>query len=340
MITSLHFVVLPVWLAASWVFLVAVASGPVSVAIGVVSAGLALAGGLMAIAHDQLHRHGTRQTRWFRILLAHLVPAGLCDVWWVDKHNGSHHRATGVHGHDTDLDYGQLLRLSESQQWRAWHRYQRIYAPLLYPFAHLAMVLAQWRYLLTGRLSNGKPATGKSSARWFGVCLAVLPPLVWIGVAAAFRPVVPVLLATGGVVLVSGLTLAAVFQIEHQVDSVIAPHFDEEGRVVVDWSTSQLLATANVATHRQLTTFYLGALNHHIEHHLFPGVAVADLPRLSVIVRQTAAEFDLPRVEYRSFTAAWADHLRFLGRMGQPPATVAQRQSSRSTDASAALAAS
>jgi linoleoyl-CoA desaturase len=311
---------MPGWLALSWLVLVVGPQGPVPAVLGITSAGLALAGGLMAVAHDHLHRRGLRPTAPTRVLVALLIPAGLSDVWWVEKHNGAHHGATGVPGHDTDLDYGSLLRLADGQAWRPWHRLQAVYAPLLYPLALLAMIWAQWRFLATGRLSNGRVASAGPSARAFGFALSLVPPLIWLAPAFVLRPAPAVLLAALGVLLVAGLTLAAVFQVEHQIAGVVAHQPDHQGRMGCDWLTAQLEGSADVATHRRLTTFYVGALNHHVEHHLFPRVPVADLPRLAPIVRRTAEEFGLRVNEHRTFVAAWADHLRFLYRLGRRPA--------------------
>ncbi len=313
---------MPAWLALSAAFLVTAAHGPVSAALGIVSAGLALAGGLMALAHDHLHRRGLRPSPAARLFVALAVPAGLSDVWWVDKHNGSHHGATGVAGHDSDLDYGSLMRLVDTQPWRPWHRYQAVYVPLLYPLAHLAMVWAQWRYLVSGRLSTGRPATAGPRGRAFGVLLSVGPPAVWLLPALWVRPAGLVLGSAVAVLLVSGLTLAAVFQVEHQLAAVTSHQPDEHGVMADDWLTSQLVGAADVATDRRLATFYVGALNHHVEHHLFPRVPIADLPRLRPIVHRTAAEHGVAVVTYPTFRAAWADHLRFLHRLGRPPVAV------------------
>jgi linoleoyl-CoA desaturase len=251
--------------------------------------------------------------------VALLVPAGLSDVWWVDKHNGSHHGATGVAGHDTDIDYGSLMRLVEAQAWRPWHRYQAVYVPLLYPLAHLAMAWASLRYLVTGRLSTGRPATVGRRARAFGVLLSLGSPAVWLVPALWLRPAGAVLAAATGVLLVSGLILSAVFQVEHQLAAVTSHQPDEHGLMACDWLTAQLVGAADVATHRRLATFYVGALNHHVEHHLFPRVPIADLPRIRPIVQRAAAEHGVTVATYPSFRAAWVDHVRFLHRLGRPP---------------------
>jgi linoleoyl-CoA desaturase len=89
-------------------------------------------------------------------------------------------------------------------------------------------------------------------------------------------------------------------------------------RMTRSWSEHQLFTTANFSARNRLTIFLTGGLNHQIEHHLFPTVSHAHYAALSLIVRRTAHEHDLPYQEGATFFGALASHVRALRTFGRP----------------------
>jgi linoleoyl-CoA desaturase len=77
-----------------------------------------------------------------------------------------------------------------------------------------------------------------------------------------------------------------------------------------------MVTTANFAPRNRLLTWYVGGLNHQIEHHLFPKVCSRHYPALSVIVRRVAARHGLPYHCHDTFFGAVRSHLRTLKRFG------------------------
>ena len=77
-------------------------------------------------------------------------------------------------------------------------------------------------------------------------------------------------------------------------------------------------STVNFARRNAVLTWFLGGLNHQIEHHLFPRISHVHYPRISRLVQNACRRFDLPYNEHPSFTAAIVSHYRWLRLMGRP----------------------
>lgn len=65
-------------------------------------------------------------------------------------------------------------------------------------------------------------------------------------------------------------------------------------------------------------TWYTGALNFQIEHHLFPGIAHTHYPKLAPLVRRTCEEFGVRYVSRPTLLSALAAHQRLLARLALP----------------------
>ncbi|GEO02359.1 hypothetical protein AAE02nite_00230 [Adhaeribacter aerolatus] len=61
----------------------------------------------------------------------------------------------------------------------------------------------------------------------------------------------------------------------------------------------------------------MGSLNLQIEHHLFPKYFHIHYPAISVILKKTALEFNLPYLESPSFGAALRSDYRMLKKFGK-----------------------
>ena len=87
---------------------------------------------------------------------------------------------------------------------------------------------------------------------------------------------------------VASLALTVTFQLSHCLEEAvtIAP---AEG-AGAEWHVHQVEATADFAQRNTVIRWYVGGLNHQIEHHLFPRVPHTLHPQLAGIVRTTALE--------------------------------------------------
>ena len=309
--------VIVAWLAGSYVALVFLADSMLTA----VLAAFALAQGFILVGLNIMHdgNHGSYSSSKLinRIMGFALDLAGGNSRVWRHKHNILHHTYTNIHGADEDLDTGGLLRLSPNQVRRDWHRYQHLYAFLLYGFLTLSWVTTMdFRRLISGRIFNYRmPQT--TATNW-GVLISskVVYYGYMIAIPLLFHPALYVVIAFVGIHLIQGLTLSLVFQLAHALEENSFPNPSADSREVEkEWAVHEVETTANFATANRLATWYLGGLNYQIEHHLFPKVCHVHYPAISKIVRRTCEESSVSYVNYGTITAAVIAHYRFLRTM-------------------------
>jgi linoleoyl-CoA desaturase len=117
--------------------------------------------------------------------------------------------------------------------------------------------------------------------------------------------------------------IAVVFQLAHVVPDMEFPLPDTKGNIEDDWAVHQLKTTANFAKNNKLVTWFVGGLNHQIEHHLFPTICHVHYTDISKIVKATANEFNIPYMEIKTFREAVKLHAKELKFLGQPNPAIA-----------------
>jgi linoleoyl-CoA desaturase len=302
------------WLVGSYIALVFLANSLFTA----VLAAFALAQGFILVGLNVMHdgNHGSYSANKLvnKMMGFSLDLAGGNSRIWRHKHNILHHTYTNIDGADEDLHTSGLMRLSPNQVKRPWHRYQHLYAFLLYGLLTLSWVtINDFRRLVTSRIFNYRMPQA-SAIDWGTTILAKGAYYGYmIVIPLFFHPALYVLIAFVGVHLIQGLTLSLVFQLAHALEENSFPNPDEETRKVEkEWAVHEVETTANFATGNWLATWYLGGLNFQIEHHLFPKVCHVHYPAISRIVRRTCEESSVPYVSYRTITSALVSHYRFL----------------------------
>jgi len=123
------------------------------------------------------------------------------------------------------------------------------------------------------------------------------------------------------------------FHSNHNVEE--AKNYEDEKRSPyypgIDWGEAQVNATVNFRKH----WFWPDSgLEHQIEHHLFPTLSISHVDRLAPLVKQTAAEFDVPYNEAPSLFTALGWHFKYMVKLGagfRPLAKESQKQPSPSS---------
>ena len=310
------------WLALSYGLLMFGSLAPWQIALLAISLGLAVAGVGFNVMHDANHGSYSSSPRVNRAMAYSLDLIGGSSFLWRQKHNVLHHTYTNIAGMDTDGEVGPFLRLAPSQPRRSFHRYQHVYAWLLYAlFALKWWLFDDFRELLTGRIVGHPYPRPKARALaaalvgrafflgWAFVLPAVLHPTWWL---------VPIWLLASAT---TGVVLAAVFQLAHCVGE--AAHLRAEpGRdAPSDWATHQVRTTVDFARGNRLLGWYVGGLNFQVEHHLFTKVCHTRYRELSPIVERVCREHGVPfraQPTLRSALGANWRYLRQLGRESDP----------------------
>lgn len=286
--------------------------------------GIGMAGTGMAVMHDGLHGSSSRK-KWLNDLMGStMYLLGSTTFNWKIQHNVLHHTFTNIEGMDEDIESKSALRLSIHAPLKKIHRFQYIYAFLLYSLMIFRKLVNDFfllhRYNKKGitRQQNAKPTLeyikliGSKLIYFF---TAIGLPLLfsdfsWWQILLGFV----VMLCTGGFIM------AIVFQMAHVVEGVEQPLPTSEGTIENEWAIHQLQTTSNFARNNAFINWFVGGLNFQIEHHLFPNICHIHYKKLSYIVEKTAREYGLPYNVKPSFVKALASHTRMLKILGRKAA--------------------
>jgi linoleoyl-CoA desaturase len=330
------------WVVASYALLVFWADSwwtalplAVSLALGMACIGF-------AIQHDGNHGAYSHRPLVNRLATATLDLLGASSYIWRQKHNVLHHTYTNIDGVDDDINAQPFLRLAPSQPYHRLHRFQHLYFPLLIGLFFTSKWVIWDDFAAAARGTIGSQRIprprGWELAQMIGGKLFFLS---WaLALPMTLHPVATVL---GFYVLTSfvmGLTLGLVFQLAHAVEEAGFTVEPDGGKnLELPWYEHQLTTTANFAGDNRLITWYVGGLNHQVEHHLFPRINHKHYQALAPIVREVCQEYGVPYLEHPTMRRAIVSHLRFLMRMGKAPAPAAQAEAVASSAQDIRLAA-
>jgi linoleoyl-CoA desaturase len=314
--------VMMAWLFGSYLALLFLVSTRWQAVACAVSLGLAMAGVGFNVQHDGNHGAYSRHAWINRMMSLTLDLLGGTAYFWHFKHNIAHHTHPNIAGQDDDISLGFLGRVSPHQRWRSFHRFQWIYMWLLY-----AVFALQWQ--LGGEFRN------LASKRWCGTTHVPFPPgkehvIFWagklvfltlaFGLPMVIHPIGNVILTYLVAVVTLGLVLATVFQVAHVSDGAEFRAPEAGGSAVArPWAEHQVETTVNFARGSRVLNWYLGGLNHQIEHHLFPRVCHVHYAALSPIVEAVCRQHGVRYFSHPSMLAALRAHARWLYVMGQRP---------------------
>lgn len=283
--------------------------------------GLGMAGIGMSVMHDANHGSYSRSERVNTILgyLLNIV-GGNADFWKI-QHNVLHHTYTNVDGADEDIDIPVLLRFSPTQR-RYWiHRFQHIYAFILYGFLTVPWLTSKEIQQFIGYKKKGLIPEGKtfrllivktviSKIVYFTLILVL--PMILIPVSPWFT-----LLCFFIMHYVASFILGVIFQTAHVMPDCAFPVPDEKGSLETNWAVHQLLTTTNYAPKSRIFAWFVGGLNFQVEHHLFPNICHVHYKRISGIVAETAREYGLPYYSQKNFLHAVRAHSQWLYQLGR-----------------------
>lgn len=236
---------------------------------------------------------------------------------WKKYHNESHHLYTNIEGSDIDVLHNPLLRMTDTQELKWYHRYQIYYAPFLYLLYSLNWFLFRETLMAIGFSSRTIqikiPAKEVAKLFFFklvylGLMLALpmwLLPFAWQHVLWAF-------LLNHAMV---SIVFTSVLGVSHLSDRVQHPLPDENGKLNMSWPKLQMVTSADYNSSSVFFNWTLGGFNAHALHHLLPNICHIHYLKIVPIFRQTAKEFGIEYIE-TPYYQALQSHFRFLKKMG------------------------
>jgi len=242
------------------------------------------------------------------------VAVGGSSLVWRYHHQVSHH----AYCNDVSLDQDAhssfpIVRLDSSQPWEPHHRFQWMYAPVLFCFMWISSQISDLQCMMEAKsyLVNFK-GTPSTEIVW-GVLLKVIH-FWWIVVLPYHLHGLSVMLFPWMACFGMGeFALASMFIVSHNIDETqIMTQPDVKG----DWARQQIETSTSWGG--RIGSFFSGGLNLQIEHHLFPCMAHNLYADVQVIVKEECAKQGIRYAGYPTLLHNFVDHIKFLKHMGEP----------------------
>ncbi|MBN8680960.1 MAG: acyl-CoA desaturase [Chitinophagales bacterium] len=285
--------------------------------------GVAMAGIGMSVMHDSIHGAYAANPRINELLGYSLVLLGGAVSNWKHQHNNLHHTFTNITHYDEDIADKPGLRFSPHTQVRPAHRTQWWHAIFIYGITTLYWVLVKdflqfVRYRRMGLNKNTAAQNRVLLAQIIGVKIFYFSTFLGLPLLAG----IPAMEVLAGFLLmhfICGLILTVIFQLAHTVEETAHPLPNDKGQIENEWALHQLQTTVNFSRYNRILTWYVGGLNFQVEHHLFPKICHVHYPKIANIVERTAAEFNAPYLEHKTFGHALRSHFAILRKFGRQP---------------------
>lgn len=258
------------------------------------------------LGHDAAHRQVFASARWnewtARIISG--VFTGLSYGWWLSKHN-RHHSGPNQEGRDPDIGAGVIaftpaVAATRTGWTAAFTRRQGWWFFLLLPFEGVNL-----------HVQSVMRVSGRAPMRLRAVEATLLVLRIGGYLAALFLLLSPGrALAFLGVQLgVFGVLLGGAFAPNH-IGMPIVP-----ATARPDFVRRQVLMSRNISG-GAVVGFFMGGLQHQIEHHLFPSMPRPALKRARALVREHCARHEIG-YEETSLPRAYARIVRYLNVVGR-----------------------
>ncbi len=282
--------------------------------------GFGMAGIGMGVMHDAIHGSYSKNQKINKILGYSLNLIGANANVWRIQHNVLHHTYTNIEHADDDINAPLFLRFSPHAKKYWLHKFQHFYAWFFYGLSTISWVTSKdyvrlRRYHKMGLLDPNKDLKKEIlkitiwKIAYFSYTL-VLPIII--------APVSPWIVILGFLAMhfITGLLISMVFQVAHIMPDTAFPLPDKNGHIEGDWISHQLATTTNFSPKSKIFSWLIGGLNYQIEHHLLPNICHVHYNKLSVIVADTAKEFNVPYHSKKNFVTALNDHYKMLRLLG------------------------
>lgn len=272
------------------------------------------------VGHDANHGSYAKNRKVNDLLGNVMYFLGMDMYVWKIQHNVLHHTYTNVEGMDDDININGILRFSPHKEKKKIHKFQYIYAWLLYMLMSVSWLShKEFAQLKRYKEDGHTKQFGKYSTLVFK---AIIGKIFFI----SYSLVIPLIFFEGSVLFIiacymmmlftSAFTTAVIFQLAHVMPDADFPVPGKSGNIENDWAIHQLTTTCNFAPKNKLVSWYVGGLNYQIEHHLFPNICHIHHQHIAPIVEATAKEFGIPYVSYKNTRSAIFAHARMLKQLG------------------------
>jgi len=268
------------------------------------------------VAHDAAHGTFSSRKKWNDLLVYTFDFLGANGYLWKMKHVYSHHPHVNIPDMDGDIKQSsKLVRIFPDAPFLNFHRYQFIYMPFLYLFYTLMWLLFRdFKDFFQPSVSGKKNIThSKKEAivfifgKFFFISRLIFIPMILLPFSVG-----QILLAFLIFHFCASGTVALALISAHVGEHSVYPEPDASGEMEHSWVRHQIVTTCDFATESFLLNHLFGSFNHHIVHHLFPNISHIHYPKLTMILKETCLEYDMPYNENPRLWDAIVSHFKFL----------------------------
>jgi fatty acid desaturase len=252
-------------------------------------------------SHRQVFESGRANDRVGRMLSSGLV--GISYSWWMNKHT-RHHANPNTVGKDPDIDVDTISFLEEdaadARGIRAFiTRHQGAFFIPLLAFEGVNLHVKSFGHIFgRGKVDNRALEITLIALR-IGLVVAAVFMVLPVGMAFAFL---------GVQMAVFGIYMGTSFAPNH-IGMEIIP-----AGTKMDFLSKQVRTGRNIRGGRWMT-FFMGGLNHQVEHHLFPSMARPHLWKARRMVREVCAREGITYTE-TTLRQAWVAVIAYMNRVG------------------------
>lgn len=279
------------------------------------------------IAHDANHGAVSSSKKINRLLSYSLDLIGVSSELWRYNHNQQHHTFVNVEGHDNSVEGYKIFKFCPTAPYYPWHKYQHIYAPLIYSISTLNYVTTKDFKLLKEYMSTNGGKEAAASGLMFRFIACKLFYYSYVILIPIFVLKLSVVAVLGYFLLghiLNGALLAFIFQTGHLTIGTSYPEV-KNNQIEKNWAVHIIESTGDYGPKSFLLQWLCGAINIHIIHHLFPRICHTHYRKLLPIIKETIKEAGYEYKEFPSFSNAVVSHLKELRTLGSPEFE-AQRQ--------------
>ncbi|CEF70976.1 Fads2 protein [Strongyloides ratti] len=249
------------------------------------------------LCHEYCHHQPGKDRKFNNVMSIFLgnICQGFSRDWWKDKHN-THHAATNIIDHDTDIDLTPLVAFVPKQL-KYFKQpieklllkiipYQHLYFTLMLPLIRVSWTSQSIAFVFAQSTSQFKQY--RINAFWEQ--LGIIIHWTWVLGQLYLLPdnttrIWYFLLSQ----LLGGFLIGFVVTFNHNsVDK-----YPENSRILNNFVALQILTTRNMNP-SVFTDWLWGGLNYQIEHHLFPTMPRSNLNSCSKLVKKFCKDNKLP----------------------------------------------
>lgn len=254
------------------------------------------------VVHDASHNvffKTPKANRWLNRIIT--IPLGIDPDCWQVRHVAQHHPYTNIEHYDFDIDYNGFLRQTPYQRRHWYMRYQQYYWPFIAAMTFPTIIwFFDWQDRLGIKFEKNKFTENGAYNGLVGWLLFFIPKMLHLTITI----ILPILFCEWlnlGIMLIIYL-LSQMFSSMIFVMLLLGTHWakatfypiPKDGKMQHSQVRHTFDTSLNWRLKHPLFEYWIGGLNLHLTHHLYPGFCHRHYYELTIIIHQIAKKHGIP----------------------------------------------